>query len=89
VDSEQQRRLAATRSERLEVLGKLESLALVVRTYSLAVNVRGRIGQALEDEPTDNLPVLENERNLARAHLEDGPGGLCGSIPKPGSKKPA
>src|SRR2546429_8943573 len=53
-----------------EVLRELEPLRLVVRADVLAVERRGPLQHALIDEPAHDLPVLEDERHLARAHLE-------------------
>jgi hypothetical protein len=56
------------------VLGELETLALIVRPHPFTINLRGRIGQALEDEPPDGLAMLQDEGHLAGADLEHRPG---------------
>ena len=49
---------------------QLEALGLIVRADAHAVE-RGRPRQhALVDQAADDLAVLEDERHLARAHLE-------------------
>src|SRR5262249_61666932 len=55
---------------RAEMLRQLEPLRLVVRADAFAVErVRPR-QHFLVDEPTDDLPVLEDEGHFARAHLQ-------------------
>jgi hypothetical protein len=48
-----------------EVLGKLESLALVIGPDALPINLRRRVGQALEDEPADDLAMFQDKWNFA------------------------
>src|SRR5690348_942562 len=56
-----------------KMLRQLQRLALVVRAEAGAIEDPGPFGHAFIDEATDDLAVLEDERHLARAHLEHGP----------------
>src|SRR5690242_5606813 len=60
----------------LEMLGELQALRLVVRADALAVKRLGTRQHRLVDEPADDLPVFEDERHFARAHLEHGAAAL-------------
>src|SRR5262245_11751667 len=53
-----------------EMLGQLQALRLVVRTDALSVERVGPSEHLLVDEAADDLPMLEDERNLARAHFK-------------------
>ncbi len=54
------------------MLRQLQALRLIVRADALAVE-RGRpLQHLLVDEASDDLPVLEDEGHLARAHFEHG-----------------
>src|SRR5882672_2901071 len=57
---------------RPEMLRQLEALRLIIGTDALAVERLRSRQHLLVDQAADGLPVLENERNLARAHLQNG-----------------
>src|SRR5437016_11616194 len=59
------------RASRLEMLRELQPLRLVVRADAGAIQLVRSREHFLVDEAADDLPVLEDERHLARAHLED------------------
>src|SRR5262245_14767208 len=63
---------AAGLLRRAEMLGELEALGLVVGADALAVELGRALQHLLVDQPADGLAVLEDERHLARAHLEHG-----------------
>src|ERR1043165_8375285 len=65
-------KIANIRRQRLglEMLGELQALRLVVRADALAIQRFGTRQHGLIDEPADDLPVFEDERHFARAHLE-------------------
>src|SRR6185312_3008829 len=65
-----QSRPRAASALRLEVLRQLQALRLVVGADAGAVERIGLGQHLLVDEAADGLAVLENERHLARAHLE-------------------
>jgi len=48
----------------LEMLRQLQTLALIVRFQALPVEHLRRFSHSLVDEPTDDLAVFENERDL-------------------------
>src|SRR5260370_5040040 len=53
-----------------EMFRQLQALRLVIRSNALAVKrVRSHVN-VLVDEPPHDLPVLEDERHFARAHLQ-------------------
>ena len=54
------------------MLRQLEALRLVVRADALAVELVGARQHLLVHQAADGLSVLEDERHLARAHLEHG-----------------
>ena len=54
------------------MLGELQPLRLVVRADALAIHrIRPR-QHFFVDQPADDLAVLQDERDLARAHFEHG-----------------
>src|SRR5437870_4229031 len=57
----------------LEMLRQGQALALVGRAAGCPVELVGPGDQALVHEPADDLAVLDHERDLVRAHFEDGP----------------
>src|SRR5713226_3468009 len=57
-------------ASRPEMLRQLEALRLVVRADALAVELVGPRQHPLVDQAADGLAVLQDERHLARAHLE-------------------
>ena len=48
------------------MFGELEALRLIIRTYALAVQILRLCEHFFIDQTADNLPMLENERHLAR-----------------------
>ena len=56
-----------------EMLGQLQTLALIVGTQAFAVTLRRRISQPLEHQPADDLAMLKDERHLPRPHLQHAP----------------
>lgn len=60
------------------MLRQLQALSLVVRA-GLSVEALRPLGHALIDEARHDLPVFEDERHLARAHLQHGAGALAPS----------
>ena len=59
-----------------EVLGKLQTLALVVRA-EVTVEAGRPFGQRFVDQPRHRLAVLKDERGLVAAHLEHALGALA------------
>ena len=59
-----------TRSADAEVLGKLQSLALIVGLEASAVKPVWSGGHAFIDKPSDDLPVFKDERGLVAAHFK-------------------
>src|SRR5437867_9836294 len=55
-----------------EMLRELEALGLVIRADALAVELGGARQHFFVHQAPDCLGVLEDERHLARAHLEHG-----------------
>src|SRR5260370_21252124 len=53
-----------------EMFRQLQSLRLVIRPDALAVKRVRSHQHVLVDEPPHDLPVLEDERHFARAHLQ-------------------
>ncbi len=54
------------------MLGELQALRLVGRADALPIELIRPRQHVLEDEAADRLPVLQNERHLARAHFQHG-----------------
>src|SRR5579872_5328820 len=55
-----------------KLLAQRQPLVLVTRPDSLPVDLRRGAEQALEDQPSDYLAILQQERHFVRAHLEHG-----------------
>src|SRR5258707_14750497 len=64
------KRRGHARPSRLEMLRQLQPLRLVVGADAGAVERVGPRDHLLVDEAADDLPVLDDERHLARAHFE-------------------
>src|SRR5262245_27483537 len=58
----------------LEVLRQLQALRLVVRADALAVDLVGDLGEFVVDQSANDLPILQNERDVEAAHFEHGLG---------------
>ena len=58
------------------MLRKLQALGLIVRPCASAVEHIGTLGHALVDQTPHDLPILQDERHVAGAHLEHGSGPL-------------
>lgn len=56
--------LRTTRGSGLKVLGELQALALVIGTQPFAITFRRRIGQPLEDQPANDLAMIQDEGNF-------------------------
>jgi hypothetical protein len=54
------------------MLAQLQALRLIVRADAGAVELVRARDHLLIDQPADDLAVIEDERHLARAHLEHG-----------------
>src|SRR5476649_667676 len=54
---------------RLEMLAQLQALRLVIRADALAVEFVRPRDHLFVDQAADDLPMLQNERHLARAHF--------------------
>src|ERR1019366_6333030 len=61
---------------RPKMLGKLQSLRLVVGADALTVHGVGPRQHFFVDQAADDLAMLEDERHLARAHFQHGAGAL-------------
>src|SRR4051794_32950917 len=72
-----------------EVFAELEALPLIRRADALAINSAGAFQQLLEEETRHHLAVLQNERNLVRAHFEYSAGAMniSRAVSKPRIKK--
>ena len=51
------------------MLGKLQALALIVRT-ALAIEAHGTLGQGFVDQASHRLAVFQQKRRLVAAHLQ-------------------
>src|SRR5262245_14959086 len=62
------------------MLRELQALRLIVRTNALPVQLFRLCEHLLVHQPADNLSVLEDERDLTRAHLENGARAIAAGV---------
>src|SRR4029078_1963872 len=76
---------AATLGHGLEVLADVDALPVLRGLVALSVEDRGLRRQPLVGQAADELAVLEDERHLVRAHLEDGARALAAGVAAAGT----
>src|SRR5262245_2137986 len=58
----------------LKVFRQLQALRLVVRADALAIDLVGDLGELVVNQAPDDLPVLQDERDIEAAHFKHGLG---------------